>query len=100
MPGLLYIGSHGLVWWYEGADELPVDALPYVALAEHAVSEFAPMRAIPWLRVEEKGVGIAFHYRLAPDLVDARANSLTAIADAPAARHFEVREGICLPRTF
>jgi trehalose 6-phosphate phosphatase len=94
LPTLLFIGSHGLVWWYEGVDELPDDALPYVALAEQAMSELAPMRAIPWLQVEEKGVGVAFHYRLAADHMAARAVILTAIADAPVARHFEVREGI------
>jgi trehalose 6-phosphate phosphatase len=94
LPRLLYIGSHGLAWWYDGVDELPEAAHPYVSLTEQAIAHFGPIRAFPWLRIEEKGVGLAFHYRLAADPVSARAAILAAIADAPVARHFEIREGI------
>ncbi|MGD9891452.1 MAG: trehalose-phosphatase [Dehalococcoidia bacterium] len=94
LPHLLYIGSHGLAWWYDGVDELPDAALPYAELAEQAAVELEPMRALPWLRFEEKGIGLAFHYRLAADPVIARDAILTAIADCPVATHFEIREGI------
>jgi trehalose 6-phosphate phosphatase len=94
LPHLLYIGSHGLAWWYDGIDELPDAALPYADLAERVAAELEWMRALPWLRFEEKGIGLAFHYRLATDPAPAREAILSAIADCPVAKHFEIREGI------
>jgi trehalose 6-phosphate phosphatase len=94
LPHLLYIGSHGLAWWYDGIDELPDAALPYTELAERAAVELGSLRTLPWLRFEEKGIGLAFHYRLATDPATAREAILSAIADCPVAQHFEIREGI------
>lgn len=94
LPELLYIGSHGLTWWYQGVDEVPNDVLPYVAYAEEASLELAQLRDLPGIRFEEKGVGLALHYRLAPDSDAARATILAAINASPAAQRFELRQGI------
>lgn len=94
LPELLYIGSHGLTWSYQGQDEIPEEVLPYVHYAERAASELVSLRDLPGVRVEEKGVGLAFHYRLAPNPDAARETILAAISGSPAAQRFEVREGI------
>jgi trehalose-phosphatase len=94
LPELLYIGSHGLTWWYQGVDDVPEDVLPYVAYAEEAALELAPLHDLPGIRFEEKGVGLALHYRLAPDGDAARAAILAAINASPAAQRFELRQGI------
>src|SRR5215203_1790575 len=41
MAELLYIGSHGLAWSYEGIDELPPEALPFVQQARNVAAELA-----------------------------------------------------------
>ncbi len=94
LPELLYIGSHGLTWWHEGMDEMPEDVLPYVAYAEEAAVELAQLHDLPGIRFEEKGVGLALHYRLAPDAEAARAAILATISASRAAQRFELRQGI------
>ena len=100
LPALLYIGSHGLTWWYQGLDETPEEALPYVDLARRAGEELAPLRQAPGIRFEEKGVGLALHYRQAPDPDAARAAILSSVAASPTAQHFEVREGILVAELY
>ena len=94
LPDLLYVGSHGLTWWYQGADEMPADMLAYLTYAQEAAEQLAPLRDVPGLRFEDKGVGLALHYRHAMDPDAARTTILSAIAGSPAAQRFEVREGI------
>ncbi len=94
LPDLLYIGSHGLTWWYQGVDEVPDEVLPYVAYAEQAALELAQLHDLPGIRFEEKGVGLALHYRLAPDADTARATIVAAVGASPAAQRFELRQGI------
>jgi trehalose 6-phosphate phosphatase len=100
LPDLLYIGSHGLAWWYQGVDELPEEVLPYVKHAERAAASLAWLRAAPGLRFETKGTGLAIHYRDAPDHVAARETILRAIAASEPAAVFEVREGILVVELF
>jgi trehalose 6-phosphate phosphatase len=86
LPELLYIGSHGLTWWYQGFDELPEEALPYVAKTEAAKGELAALLAVEGVRFEDKGAGMAIHYRLAADHDAARAAIIEAVSGSPAAR--------------
>lgn len=100
LPQLLYIGSHGLTWWYRGVDEMPDDVLPYVEYARLALAELAALRAEPGVRFEAKGVGLALHYRQAANPDAARAHILEAISGSPAAQRFEVRQGILVVELF
>lgn len=94
LPELLYIGSHGLAWWYQGQDEMPPEALPFVQHAERAMVELAPLLSLDGVRFEEKGVSLAIHYRLAPDADAARTAIMAAVTASPTASLFEPREGI------
>lgn len=100
LPGLLYIGSHGLAWWFDGTDELPEEALPYVDLAARVTDELEPLRRVPGIRFEDKGTGLALHYRFAPDPEAARAQILAACAATVTAQEFELREGILVVELF
>src|SRR4051812_29200595 len=79
LPELLYIGSHGLTWCYQGIEEIREEALPFVPLATRAAVELAPVAAIAGVRFEEKGVSLAIHYRLASDGEATRAAILAAV---------------------
>jgi trehalose 6-phosphate phosphatase len=100
LPELLLIGSHGLAWWYQGAEELPEDALPYIDYARQARAQLAPLHDYPGIRFEEKQVGLALHYRHAADPDAARSAILAAVSGAPAAQRFELREGILVIELF
>jgi trehalose 6-phosphate phosphatase len=94
LPDLLYIGSHGLTWWWQGQDDLPEDVLPFVAHAKDAARALTGLKEIPGLEFEDKGVGLALHYRLTADPDAARAAIVAAVEQSPAARPFELRRGI------
>src|SRR5262249_15733424 len=79
LPELLYIGSQGLTWSYQGVEEVPDEALPFVPLAKQAALELAPLGAIAGVRFEEKGVSLAIHYRLASDAEATRTEILTTV---------------------
>lgn len=86
LDGVVYVGSHGLeVMDRDGAVRLEPLATRY----REAVAEVARLAreeldvAGLGLLVEEKGLGVAVHYRLAPDPVRAR-HAITAVVAAAA----------------
>lgn len=94
LPDLLYIGSHGLSWWYEGRQETPEELLPYIEWEREALAELASLQTIPGVRFEDKVFGLAIHYREAEDRDTAHQAILNALVHSAAARRFEVREAI------
>jgi trehalose 6-phosphate phosphatase len=89
VPGLIYIGNHGLeridrgaTWTHQAAEA----ARPGIvaALAEIEAEVRAEDEA-PWLLIENKGVTATVHYRLAPDPV-AAARLLEPLARVAAER--------------
>lgn len=94
VDGLTYVGSHGLAHWVEGREELDDSVLPYVRLAQQAMVELAGLRRIDGILFEEKGTGLAIHYRLTRQPEQARADILRAIAAAGSAAHFDLLEGV------
>ena len=71
VPGLVYVGNHGL--------ELEADAPVW---AERLASFLAELE---WPRIENKGLTASLHYRDHPDETAARAELEEVAADAPAA---------------
>ncbi len=94
LRGVTYVGSHGLAMWIDGREELDGSVRPYVRLAQQAMQELAPLRRIGGVLFEEKGTGIAIHYRMARDGEEARASILRGIAAAGSAAHFDLLEGV------
>jgi trehalose 6-phosphate phosphatase len=90
LPGLIYIGNHGLERIVRGepwTHPVAAAARASVAAALAEIETAARMAAdVPWLLVENKGVTGTVHYRLAPDPGMA-ALFLEPLAQAAADRH-------------
>lgn len=94
LPELLYIGSHGLTWWYHDQDEVPDEALPYVAMVAEACRELDALSQLPGVRFEDKGVGLAIHYRQTPDPEVAHATIIEGLLASESSKRFEIRQAI------
>lgn len=94
LPELLYIGSHGLTWWYHDRDDVPEEALPYVAMVAEACRELDPLSQMPGVRFEDKGVGLAIHYRQTADPEGAHAQIIEELLKAECSKRFEIRQAI------
>jgi trehalose 6-phosphate phosphatase len=96
IPSLTYVGLHGLAWFVDGEEQLVPEAEPYGDLTIQAARELEPLRAIEGVHVEVKTVGIAFHFRAAPNPAAARTAILSAVAQSKSAERFQVHEGILM----
>ena len=115
VPGALYVGNHGLEWWPSPArgparPRLDEPAQLTVAptadesrlLAAAAFALESGLRELPGVRLEDKGLGIAIHYRDARDHRSAREQVL-AICHGLVGQRLRLREGkqvveLVLPR--
>jgi trehalose 6-phosphate phosphatase len=101
LPGLLYIGNHGMEYLDPNAAQEPdaLRVLPaarrYVADVDRAVEQVeAGLRArFPEIMVERKGVTASIHYRNAADRAAAEAGILAALAEAAAGTELRVTRG-------
>lgn len=98
VPGLTYIGTHGLEW----SDGLPTPAS--VRLAAGAASYIEPgarlldlasreLASLPGILVERKRIGGAIHYRLCPQPQAARAQILEALQEPARRLNMRLCEG-------
>lgn len=98
VPGLTYIGTHGLEWSdglpSESSVQTAVEATAYIQpgkqlldLAEQKLS------MLPGLLVERKRVGGAIHYRLCPDPEQARSQILALLQEPARKRNMVLSEG-------
>jgi trehalose 6-phosphate phosphatase len=93
LPGLIYVGNHGLErivrgepWTHPAAAE----ARPAIAAALAEIeAEVRQQEEAPWLLIENKGVTGTVHYRLAPDHL--AAGELLERLAAVAAERFGLR---------
>lgn len=66
LPELVYVGNHGLERWRDGR----IDAAPEAVAARPALAAAAAelrSRLLPGMLLEDKGVTLAIHYRMADD---------------------------------
>jgi trehalose 6-phosphate phosphatase len=94
LNGVIYVGSHGLATWIDGREELDGAVRPYVGYAQQAMRELAPLRRVDGVLFEEKGTGLAIHYRLTRDADEARSSIMRGISASSAAAHFDLLEGV------
>jgi len=96
VPGLTYVGNHGLEMGLGAAGEGEVlpEARAYETAIAVALNEVALHTArLKGVRLESKGVTASVHYRLAEDPAAARRAILRSLAASPAARRLSLREG-------
>jgi trehalose 6-phosphate phosphatase len=85
ISGLVYIGNHGLEHGAGNHTELPHRAGDYLKRVKSITKELAPLRSIPGVSIENKGVTLTIHYRLSsqPQAVEREIlNSVKALAQA------------------
>ena len=94
VPGMVYVGNHGLEWWEDGRTTVAPEAEPYLPVVESAVRELSDrLQELPGALVENKGASAAVHYRLSLDPEAARDAILEAIAGSPSAQRLRVADG-------
>lgn len=90
--GVVYYGNHGLERWARGRLVLAPEAASSRAQVLALLRELGP--SLPQgVLVEDKGVGVALHYRRAADPPAARQAILAALERSAAARGLQVSEG-------
>jgi trehalose 6-phosphate phosphatase len=66
LPGITYVGNHGLEHWVDGTVEVLPEAEAYLDALQSAMHELEQLHAAG-VRVENKGATLSFHYRQAAD---------------------------------
>jgi trehalose 6-phosphate phosphatase len=93
LPGLIYVGNHGLEQWADDKVVLSLDAAPYRPHLEAAIVEMN--RALQsGMSIEDKGATLTLHYRQTPNpsaAADAIRPIIQAIAENHALQLFEGR---------
>ena len=92
VPGVVYGANHGMTIVIEGREEVSAPVREYLARAQEVYGQTSDI-AVEGVFVEVTGPNLAYHYRMAEDEQAARAAILAAIAAAPAAQGFRMREG-------
>lgn len=93
LPGLVYVGNHGLERWQNGRISPLADITPYrpaLERAKTAVAQIAP----DGMWVEDKGATLSIHYRLTADPAAAYEQykpQIAEIAEGEGLRFFEGR---------
>jgi trehalose 6-phosphate phosphatase len=62
LPGVVYVGNHGLERWEDGGIKIATEAKPYLSAIQAAEKELKTIDGAG-IRVEEKGPTLSFHYR-------------------------------------
>lgn len=83
LPGIVYIGNHGLERWVDGEVEVMPEARPYLASIQK-VKVALDKLVIPGAMVEDKEATLSFHYRQTVNpqaFVDATESKIAEIVD-------------------
>ena len=93
IPGLLYVGNHGLEEWINGELIVNPDVQTYLDALQAAKAEVEPIM-VAGMEIEDKSATLSVHYRQTDDpaaVRDALINDMQRIADAHGIRLFEGR---------
>jgi trehalose 6-phosphate phosphatase len=90
---MTYIGNHGLERWQDGRVEIADDAKEYTDAIRVTVERLRQDSITTGLIIEDKGVTIGIHYRLAPNHRQTRDAILRFLGDIPATSGLMITEG-------
>ena len=93
VDGVVYVANHGLERWREDHSEVASAAQAHYGGVRRALAEVSAALDGDGWAVEDKGVTVAFHYRLAADPVSAERRLRDAIERSPAADGLRVESG-------
>jgi trehalose 6-phosphate phosphatase len=94
VPGIVYVGNHGLeIWRGDGPEPVP-GAQGFVEPVQRALAELADqLGPLPGLVFENKGLTASIHYRLTEDHATVRLAILHALRQSPGASQLRITEG-------
>ena len=92
IPEAYFAANHGLHVAAGGDTSTPEEVRPYVEWARQVIHDVAG-RSLSGVTIEDKGPGVAFHYRRANSEEEARTAIRAAVAASGAAAHFRVHDG-------
>ena len=72
LPGVVYLGNHGLERWEKGNRYVEPQALPYAPVIRSILKRARQELKLPGLLLEDKGITGSIHYRSAQDPPAAR----------------------------
>ena len=93
LPGVVYIGNHGLERWEKGDRYVDPRASWYAPMIGGILERAHQELKLPGLLFEQKGVSASIHYRLAQDPAAARKLVATLLRDLAAETSVKVVEG-------
>ena len=94
LDSLIYAGNHGAEWWQAGeewTDPEVAEAIPLVHSLASSIQR--ALESVPGLVIEDKGISLSVHYRLAEDPSQTRDAIMRFLDDAPESSRLSVREG-------
>lgn len=92
IPGLVYIGNHGIERWQNGSITIPNQAKPYIDVIAAAKREIAPS-LLPGMMLEDKFITLSIHYRNAENIEAVRKDFYPFIQALSHNMHIELHEG-------
>ncbi|MBI2304237.1 MAG: trehalose-phosphatase [Chloroflexi bacterium] len=93
LPGLVYVGNHGLERWHKGKVKLSPRIDRYRPRVVTVLQELAQHLTIPGVYLEDKGVIAAIHYRRCPQPDVAREAILAHVSEKGWDKEFLIMEG-------
>jgi trehalose 6-phosphate phosphatase len=94
VPGLTYVGNHGLEIWSERGAEIVPEARPWVPRLAAVLEDVTrQLRNSNGILVENKGATASLHYRLATDPDQARSDVLELLARCALTSGLRIEEG-------
>lgn len=66
LPGIIYVGNHGLERWEGGRTAYQAEALAFQPAMQEALKELQALKS-PGINMEDKGITISLHYRQSPE---------------------------------
>ena len=93
LPGIVYLGNHGLERWEDGAAHVEPLALSYHVALRSILEAARPALKLPGLVIEEKETGASIHYRLTSDPAVAREQVISVLRDLTEDTGIQLVEG-------
>jgi trehalose 6-phosphate phosphatase len=92
VPGMIYVGNHGLERLAGGTSQVRADLKDFPAVIESVLEALAPLLETKGISFENKGFSASVHYRLTADPGAARREILSQIKQLPQADQLKILE--------
>ncbi len=93
LPGVVYLGNHGLERWEKGERYVDPQAAQYAPIIERILERARRELKLDGVLFEDKGITASIHYRLAPNPAEARKLVASHLRDLAGKTGIRVVEG-------